>query len=544
MTKLGDIFRKNLETQDVGDVSQHWDNLEAMLDKHDAMDKVGAYWWTGYGIFACLGIIASFLFIGNFEISRDYADVSKTKKQEVDGTQLEKNGGISRKSNAENNVNEDEDTKFVNSVAGDESVTKNKGDISKVNITTSIKENHREEPFSRSLRVLNKPNHEFEQDNKNVVSKYTQNNTEHLADNMISKKVEKATGIVPPINVIGGSLNGDGEEAERMDPLFLSNISNVQENEFPKFDFLEEDKSKLRISIGIYAGPMMVGKTVDAGEGATFAKRRKEEEYNTLSFNSGVDLSFSLGKFSLGTGINIHQQGEIVDYTNQYEVWSIKESQTFEITDNSYWQMNTSTFTIITDNNFAENVDTVLTYYDESQGSYTTDTVNYQSYVINDLGTQEFNLQDSVFIVQVDSTLKSTVLDSSLVIVNDIRNPIERTKTRFTYIEVPILMGYEVPINRIKLGFKTGVGVGFLTKHQAKYILGDYQTPTEVDRSQVNQLVINYLLRCSVTYSLTENLAVKMEPFYRANITNVLATPNYSQKYWNIGLNMGLYYAF
>ncbi|MBL4625477.1 MAG: hypothetical protein JKY42_10105, partial [Flavobacteriales bacterium] len=333
------------------------------------------------------------------------------------------------------------------------------------------------------------------------------------------------------------------EELSLMKLLETAQLSNEINFLHPEEDFIEGGKNPIKFELGIYGGVMYVGKYLKSSSTLSYVERRQNEEIGKLSFNSGLDLNLKYGKFLISTGVNYHQQGEVTNYSNEYEKWVVTRLIDYNVIDNSFWQLNTSSFTIITDDNFTVNVDTVLTYYDETNSTYVIDTVSFQSYEINNIGTQQFNLVDSTYVVQLDSTANVT-LDSSIVLVTDAKTPQQKTTTRFSYIEIPVLIGIEMPVNRLTLSVRTGVGVGMLTKHEAKYLISDYTAPQLVDKSQVNQLMINYLLRLGVRYSINENLAISCEPFYRLNLSNVMNSTDLSQKYWNAGLNVGVVYGF
>jgi len=83
-----------------------------------------------------------------------------------------------------------------------------------------------------------------------------------------------------------------------------------------------------------------------------------------------------------------------------------------------------------------------------------------------------------------------------------------------------------------------------LTRHNATYHKQDYSAPQLVNKSQVNQLMINYLLRIGMKYAINESIAFSCEPFYRLNLLNVIKSEDVTQKYWNAGLNIGAVYSF
>ncbi|MBL4651643.1 MAG: hypothetical protein JKY53_02105 [Flavobacteriales bacterium] len=579
MTKLGDIFNKYTEKQQFSSAEKHWDDLESMLDKHDSTKKGGAMWRT-----ISLGVIAVLLLTGWFTLNNNsFSEIAAVEPQSksiigqnsnddaqeiavTDNSKVideELNFANQELSNAEELKNEiqeiekqiDQENEGENKLVSNQVTQKIDNEIAgnspkivnRVNLPATIEQKSEAEtvqPIATMAKtnisgseMLSNTNTDNLPDNETITAA---NINETEVDNSLSSDTDLNTSL----NVLTNQIEEITVDLSLMDLLETNKFTNEMNIIQPtQEDFIEGTNSKFRFELGIYGGPMYVGKYLKSTANLDYIDRRKNEEKGRLSFNSGLDINLKYGKFLVSTGVNYHQQGEVTNYSNEYEQWVGSDNVTYDVIDNSFWQVNTSSFTVITDENYTTTVDTNLTYYDESNSMYVTDTVGYQLYVINNIGTQQFNLVDSTYIVQHDST-EIITQDSSLTLVTDANNPQQKTTTRFSYVEVPILFGYEFPINRLTLSFKTGVGLGFLTKYEATYLLADYSSPQLVDKSQVDQFVLNYLLRVGLNYAINENVAVRLEPFYRLNLTNVLISTELAQKYWNAGLNVGVVYGF
>ena len=567
MTKLGDIFNKRIEKKEFSASEKHWGDLESMLNEHDASKKGGAAWWLGGA-----GAFAIALLFGWFAIdtSNEIASIDEptSSNAKISNTNIQKSTTVES-----SELIQQKDQIIYNTVDGLKNDGKNQESLGKIEeeaiaenpeVESKTNNNNQSIPPAK-ISTSNEAADVTEEaiaENPEGESK-TNNNNQAIPPAKISTSnesadvAEKTENSNDPAgvnqnsnNLIGNSYSAiENTNLEVFDKLELMDLlgTSLVENQLavlnPVEDFIDGGKSKFQLEVGLYSGPMFVGKYLSSATNANYITRRQGEEIDRISFNSNIDLNIKFGKLLLSTGLNNHQQGEVTNYSNDYENWVVTQWIDYEVTDNSFWQLNTTSFTIITDDNYTIDTDTVLSYYDETIGSYVTDTVNYQSYEINNIGAQQFDLVDSIYVLQFDSTA-TLVVDSSIVLVADANNTQQISTTRFSYVEVPILLGYEFPINRLSLSFKTGIGVGMLMRYNATYYTQDYFAPQLVNESQVNQLMINYLLRLGIKYAINESIAFSCEPFYRLNLSNVIKSEDVTQKYWNAGLNIGAVYSF
>ena len=531
MTKLGDIFNKRIEKKEFSASEKHWGDLESMLNEHDASKKGGAAWWLGGA-----GAFAIALLFGWFAIdtSNEIASIDEptSSNAKISNTNIQKTTTVES-----SELIQQKDQIIYNTVDGLKNDGKNQESLGKIE-EEAIAENPEVESKTNNNNQSIPPAKISTSNESADVAEKTENSNDPAGVNQNSN------------NLIGNSYSAiENTNLEVFDKLELMDLlgTSLVENQLavlnPVEDFIDGGKSKFQLEVGLYSGPMFVGKYLSSATNANYITRRQGEEIDRISFNSNIDLNIKFGKLLLSTGLNNHQQGEVTNYSNDYENWVVTQWIDYEVTDNSFWQLNTTSFTIITDDNYTIDTDTVLSYYDETIGSYVTDTVNYQSYEINNIGAQQFDLVDSIYVLQFDSTT-TLVVDSSIVLVADANNTQQKSTTRFSYVEVPILLGYEFPINRLSLSFKTGIGVGMLMRYNATYYTQDYFAPQLVNESQVNQLMINYLLRLGIKYAINESIAFSCEPFYRLNLSNVIKSEDVTQKYWNAGLNIGAVYSF
>jgi hypothetical protein len=555
MTKLGDIFNKEAEKKQFSNSEKHWGELESMLDKHDASKKGGSLlWFAGAGVFI-VAVLASWFALSDNSTSEIAAIDSQSKT--VVGNSTSTVQAIKKENDvAISNSEVSQDKTLGKAVSNDnmEIMAQEPVMINQNQPSEQVVENtSREDTFDASQLSAGQIGgvsvaSANAQKAAGEEGEYTEEN--YIGDTHVDETSQRDIAVNRQALENNNSILGTAfpqvrqtESLELMNLLEIAPLCNEIDIVSPSEDFIDGGSQPIKLELGIYGGPMYVGKYLTSAKELPYVQRRKNEESGKLSFNTGLDVSLKYGKLIVGTGVNYHQQGEVTNYSNEYESWEVNQLINYDVTDNSYWQLNTSSFTIITDDNFAINVDTVLNYYDETSSLYVSDTVLYQSYVINNIGTQQFDLVDSSYVVDLDSVATIT-MDSILTLITDANNPEQKTTTRFSYVEVPVLIGCEIPINRLTLSCRTGLGIGLLTTYEARYLLSDYSAPQLIEQSEINQIMLNYLLRAGVKYLINESVAINCEPFYRLNLSNVINSNELNQKYWNVGVNVGVMYGF
>jgi len=115
---------------------------------------------------------------------------------------------------------------------------------------------------------------------------------------------------------------------------------------------------------------------------------------------------------------------------------------------------------------------------------------------------------------------------------------------KVSYLEVPVLIGYQFKMNHWNVELNTGFSVGFLMS--SRYKVPDfinYQNIVEV--TQMNRLMVNYLASVTLYYSLDEDLSLFVAPGYRQNLQSIFKT-NYplKEQLKTFGLTLGVAFSF
>ena len=120
-------------------------------------------------------------------------------------------------------------------------------------------------------------------------------------------------------------------------------------------------------------------------------------------------------------------------------------------------------------------------------------------------------------------------------------------QNKYTYLEIPLIFGYEINRNKFSYTLRAGLITGiFLNAKGSTISFDDSKTVTSLNK-ETPFLKTNFtlLFGCGLNYKLTENYSLISEFMYRKSL-NSLFDNSYpiSQKYNTIGLKLGVRYTF
>ena len=98
-----------------------------------------------------------------------------------------------------------------------------------------------------------------------------------------------------------------------------------------------------------------------------------------------------------------------------------------------------------------------------------------------------------------------------------------RGKAKFSYIEIPLMIGYYKSFKKWNVGINTGISVGLLTKQSGYFIGEDRKSILE---AKSNQLMFNYIISPDIEYNLTENYFIGFQPFFKFGLNNLSISSN------------------
>lgn len=201
-------------------------------------------------------------------------------------------------------------------------------------------------------------------------------------------------------------------------------------------------------------------------------------------------LNYNLNnKFSLSSGINTASLGEKIDYNDVHENYMVYDS------------------------NFIDTVCNIGTFH-----------VPYY-----DINTN-----------QMDTAIYSLMMDTSYWInesyeEESINN--YNVQNRYTYLNIPFIIGYQFKINNMSIGLRAGGAVGFrINNSNGMYYNSNIQG---LHSFKAKKTIYNIVTTASLGYQF-KNIEMFIEPRYWFNLTNSILKSDIDHKYHVLGLNIGV----
>jgi hypothetical protein len=209
-----------------------------------------------------------------------------------------------------------------------------------------------------------------------------------------------------------------------------------------------------------------------------------------ISLPLDLRVNYNLNnKFSLSTGINTASLGEKIDYNHVQENYMVYDS------------------------NFIDTVCNIGTFH-----------VPYY-----DLNTN-----------QMDTAIYSVMMDTSYWVnesyeEESINN--YNVQNRYTYLNIPFMIGYQFKIKNISIGLRAGGAVGFrINNSKGMYYNSNIQG---LHSFKAKKTIYNIVTTASVGYQF-KKIEMFIEPKYWFNLTNSILKSDIDHKYHLLGLNIGV----
>ena len=117
--------------------------------------------------------------------------------------------------------------------------------------------------------------------------------------------------------------------------------------------------------------------------------------------------------------------------------------------------------------------------------------------------------------------------------------------TNFTYIEIPLLAGYEWANKRWGFTLQGGVSTGLLTGLSGKYVsIANYNTnlfDVNENKTTFKKQIFNLIVTPQLNYFVSSKINLFVSPSYRRNLQPITAnTADLKQKYNTLGFSIGI----
>ena len=581
MNNLNDLFKKKLSEQQFDGKEKYWAQLDKKLTEH-AQEKVVIAWYKKWllPVFVAITAIAVALYLNQ----NDSKLTSTNNIVKINQTEQISNAQeiVSSKENTsdytDNTKPEHENDLLANQVVpnaskNDVNETLNKSvkitENNTFNNTNSNSKNNTSIAINHTTKSNYNPSQKTTIGNKadeapmiNKEPMLSNHETIDLASaamlNTSPNKNASPSSITNHSNESANSNNSEYNENKGLDfsqiemplayisPKALSKLFYNENSALVSTIIAEIPRAKAKpiFSLSVYGGAMYGIKNlmVTKSNSADYINRRRNEEKNTVLPNAGIDVEFKRGHWTLTSGLNFHQQGEKRNYSSEFNRNIPYDSLVININNNSAWIVDTTVFFALQYNNIISSQDTTITYYDESTGMFFTASLPLNITQSTLIDTNFYYLIDSSYHQSYD-TVKTNFSLSKRMLVNDPNQANLKGRNTFSYVELPILVGYEWGVRRWRLSVKGGIGLGMLTRQQSFYLSNDESEIAPVSTNVYTKIMYNGILKAGLHYSFTPQLGFDIMPFSRININNMTnKDATFQQKYSNFGLQLGLNY--
>ena len=531
---IDDFFKSKLNKREFSLDDKHLSNLEHQLDQLKRFNS--KYWYSAAA--ALLLLISSLLYINYYEneaivkstnklISAENLNINKkdlgagktkandAKKSESISTNQE-NSKINQPKNSNSKTKKTLETSQRKEVLNTVSKSSSSLDIptSKISVVTKntnvlVKENDLENSKDKLAELaLNNPKSNSilikeEEIINDIITDSTYNN---LINPLVIDSTESFNAINDTsLKEISDTLENvvfllkdsitDSLSQNLLDSIIKDSIQIVPDslqNEMVElYDSMKVEK-KFSISFSLGTNYIMKQNSIlDPSQGmAPNPQYSQTLEDCIVSLPLDLRLNYNLNnKFSLSTGINTASLGEKIDYNDVHENYMVYDS------------------------NFIDTVCDIGTFH-----------VPYY-----DINTN-----------QMDTAIYSVMMDTSYWVnesyeEESINN--YNVQNRYTYLNIPFMIGYQFKIKNISIGLRAGGAVGFrINNRNGMYYNSNIQG---LHSFKAKKTIYNIVTTASVGYQF-KKIEMFVEPKYWFNLTNSVLKSNIDHKYHLLGLNIGV----
>ena len=517
---IDELFKTKLNKREFYLDDKHLGNLEQQLDQLKKFKS--KYWYSAAA--ALLLLISSLLYVNYYE--NEPIVNSTTKQLSSENLSSNNENSVVSRSNA-NNVKRPENNSPIktNQKSSKIDQPKNINSKTKKTLETSSKKEVLN-TFSKNSTSLDIPTSKIA-----VVSKKTNllvknKNLEDIEDKLpelvlnypksnsiLSEEKEIINDIIKDSannNLINPLLIDSSDGFNAIDDTSLKELSDTLENvvfllkdsiqkvpdslQNEMVELYDSMKVEKKFSISFSVGTNYIMKQnsiLDPSQGIA-PNPQYSQTLEDCIFSLPLDLrvNYNLNnKFSLSTGINTASFGEEIDYNHVRENYMVYDS------------------------NFIDTVCSIGTFH-----------IPYY-----DINTN-----------QMDTAIYSLMMDTSYWIdesyeEESINN--YNVQNRYTYLNIPFMVGYQFKIKNISIGLRAGGTVGFkINNAKGMYYNSNIQG---LHSFRAKKTIYNIVTTASLGYQF-KKIEMFIEPKYWFNLTNSILKLDIDHKYHLLGLNIGI----
>ncbi len=248
--------------------------------------------------------------------------------------------------------------------------------------------------------------------------------------------------------------------------------------------------------------------------------RKYEMEYG-FSYHQGYRpvLGSSLRDFQ-GASRTIKDFGTFFNVTAPFSNWYARSGAGLKYTQEKTWY-----------NLSFQDIDTSYNYI-----PYTIDSSFIDTAYFLDVS----QLPDTVYIMHID-TFNFTVHDTIVETMYDTTTGLREFEqvNRFFYVEIPILIGYNIPLKNLNIGFETGMYVNWLAQVRGRTIDKSYGI-RQLDEKYFHRVTVDLAFRIRFKYYLNGSSSFTLTPDFRYSLYDLYRNNEFAtRKILRYGLVFG-----
>ncbi len=248
-------------------------------------------------------------------------------------------------------------------------------------------------------------------------------------------------------------------------------------------------------SIDLFGGPEYINSfdEIVYNEGDNISIKKKTTYIADYSF--GANLKYHYNNWFLQSGLA---------YSNFGDIYSLSQENVLHDTSGGFYSYNINTY-------------------------YTYDTLSWE----------DDPLQSGVLVPVLSSSLHTDTVITNWNSTDSIsyENEFANAETRYRYIEIPLMLGYQLLHNNWSFLISAGGSYGFKVADEAVYTSNNKLSGLDEVSSPYSSSNINGIISLGITYSVNNKISLILQPTYKTNLTGF--STNYT-RYHSLSLRCGI----
>ena len=365
-------------------------------------------------------------------------------------------------------------------------------------------------------------------------------------DSLISNACLNKTGEVKNNNVVDVNIDSNNVETKYLTKYIKDTVIIIDTLKLYITDTIFKEKPEISApktvsswSVDMYFMPMYSNAIIDAP--ASIKNTITNSMSSDFNWTAGININYSLKNINIQSGLLYTVLGEKFSYTEENTTVNTNREMRYRRV-GEHMVVDKYTIWEVTDYQSIIDVDTTEAGYEliereynntiiiDTVWHYHVDTV-YRQIPVDSVETVKY---DTIMVVEYDSV--------EVVIADTVKNKtIYDVINRYSYIEIPLIVGYEFKTKtKISYVLSGGIVAGVFINAQGKGITLKNEI-TDLQHLPFAKVNLTGILSAGIHYKLTDELSVMLEGAYRRNFTSIYEQ-NYflKQKFSTMGLRLGI----